>query len=370
MRAGACTPATPAAPAAAAAAASATAQPQVQREALARGVYELAFSPRQNAVFVAFSGGFGKDSDPGKVLRLDPQTLAVQAEIPLERKAFGINIDDAADRLYVGNTLDTSVTVVDIANNRQVGIVQLQEKTKGEDGEMGYTHDLRELVPDPANHRLYVTGHGEKSVLFVVDTQKLELLDTIEGLGGPKAPGLAFDADNGRVIASNLQGEIMMIDPVKGEVVERVQTTIEQPMNIAVDRAGKRLYVTDQGLAMIRNFQAKALPGFASKNPGNRVVVLDANDGKEVASIETDEGPLGLLLDGKRERLYVTNRAAGTVTVFDTTDNRRLHTIEVPDHPNSLALDAANNVLYVTIKNGEKAEKTANESVARIQLPD
>nr|WP_253207256.1 YncE family protein [Verticiella sp. GG226] len=296
--------------------------------------------------------------------------MAVQAEIVLDRKAFGINIDDAADRLYVGNTVDTSVTVVDIANNRQVGIVQLQEKTTGEDGKSRYTHDLRELVPDPANHRLYVSGHGEKSVLFVVDTQKLEVVNTIEGLGGPKAPGLAFDADNNRVYASNLQGELLTIDPVKGDVVQRVKTSAEQPMNIVVDRAAKRLYVTDQGASLIRDYQIKSLPGFESKHPGNRVVVFEADSGKEVASIETDEGPLGLLLDAPRKRLYVTNREAGTVTVFDSESHARLHTIEVPDHPNSLALDAANNVLYVTIKNGDKAEKTANESVARIALPD
>lgn len=31
----------------------------VQRKAVAQGLYELAFSPKQNAVFVASSGGFG-----------------------------------------------------------------------------------------------------------------------------------------------------------------------------------------------------------------------------------------------------------------------------------------------------------------------
>ena len=36
--------------------------------------------------------------------------------------------------------------------------------------------------------------------------------------------------------------------------------------------------------------------------------------------------------------------------------------------PNSLALDAKNNVLFVSIKNGEKDDKGADESVARIQL--
>ena len=100
-------------PSATPAAAAAKTTAQVQRQALAKGLYELAYSPRQNALFVASSGGFGPDASPAKVLRLNPQTLAVEGEIPLERKAFGVAFDDASGRLYVGNTVDLSVTVVD-----------------------------------------------------------------------------------------------------------------------------------------------------------------------------------------------------------------------------------------------------------------
>ena len=146
----------------------------VQRAAVAQGLYELAYSPSQNAVFVASSGGFGDDAGPAQVLRLDPTTLAVQQSIPLERKAFGVVLDDANNRLYVGNTVDTSVTVVDTAQNKQVGIVQLMEKVTAPDGTSRYSHDLRELVVDGAANRLYVTGHSETgSVLFVVDTSTL-----------------------------------------------------------------------------------------------------------------------------------------------------------------------------------------------------
>lgn len=95
----------------------------VQRTAVAQGLYELAFSPTQNAVFVASSGGFGDAAGPAQVLRLNPDSLAVEARIPLERKAFGVALDDAHNRLYVGNTVDTSVTVVDTASNKAVGIV-------------------------------------------------------------------------------------------------------------------------------------------------------------------------------------------------------------------------------------------------------
>ncbi|MCD7098564.1 YncE family protein [Stenotrophomonas sp. MMGLT7] len=365
-------PASPPADSRAAAPAPAAAEaraPEVQRRQLARGLYELAYSPSQDALFVASSGGFGPDAAPSRVLRLDPRTLEVQAEIPLERKAFGVVLDDAGGRLYVGNTVDTSVTVVDIAANEAVGLVQLEAKTRGADGQERYAHDLRELVVDPAGRRLYVTGHSEQgSVLFVVDTDALKVVSTVEGLGKAKAPGLFLDAAGKRVFTSNLLGEVVVVDTDTLAVSQRHRTGIEQPMNLAYDPAGKRLFVTDQGLAMIRDYQAKSIPGFQSRNPGNRIVVLDADSGRELHSIATEAGPLAIRFDAPRKRLYVTHREAGKVTVHDSDDYRLLHSIDLPTHPNSLALDEQRNVLYASIKNGEADPESAEESVARIAL--
>ncbi|KRG62771.1 hypothetical protein ABB26_14980 [Stenotrophomonas humi] len=361
--------AAPGAFAAAPAAAHTAAAAGVQRQAVAKGLYELAYSPLQNALFVASSGGFGDDAGPAQVLRLDPKTLAVQARIPLERKAFGVVLDDVGHRLYVGNTVDTSVTVVDTAQNKAIGTVQLMEKVVGKDGKSYYSHDLRELVVDAPNHRLYVTGHSQEgSVLFVVDTQSLTLVDTIAGLGNAKAPGLALDTAGKQVYTSNLLGELVRVGTDSGKVEQRFRISAEQPMNIALDPSSPRLFVTDQGLEMIRSYQGNSIAGFVSRHPGKRVLVLDRSTGQELASIATDAGPLGILLDAPRKRLYVTNREAGTVTAYDSDSYQQLASWSVPTHPNSLALDAKNNVLYVSIKNGEADPKGGEESVARIEL--
>lgn len=350
-------------------AANAAGTAAVDRQVLARGLYELAYSPRQNAVFVASSGGFGADADPSKILRLDPQTLAVEGEIALERKAFGVTLDDAAGRLYVGNTVDLSVTVVDVAANRVVGVVQLEEKIKGQDGKERYARDLRELVVDPASKRLFLQGHsGEGSVLYVVNTETLRVDKVLPGLGNAKAPGLAFDAAGQRLFVTNLLGELITISTRTLEITQRIRTEAEQPLNIAFDPATQQLFVTDQGLEMIRNYQAKSIPGFQSRHPGNRVAVFDANTGAQVQSIATDAGPMGILLDSARQRLYVTNRGAGNVAVYDSRSHVLLQTIALPTHPNSLALDAQRNVLYVSVKNGQSDPKNAGESVARIRF--
>lgn len=335
---------------------------------LAKGLYELVYSPKYHAVFVTATGGWDKDADAPKVLRLNPDSLAVEGEITLQRKGFGLAIDEAAGRLYVGNTVDTSLTVVDIDRQRELGVIQLEEKTVGADGKAKYARDLRQLVVDPAKQRVYIAAHGFEtgSVLYVVNTQTLKVEKTIEGLGQAKAPGIWLDAASNRLFISNLLGEVLTINTNTLAIDKRVKTDLEQPMNMVLEPSSNRLFVTDQGSDALNQYLAKVVPEFKAAGLGHRVVVLDADSGKALASIPTDAEPLQLWLDSPRKRLYVTNRGAGTITVFDSESYKKLDTIDVPTHPNTLAQDSKNNVLFVSIKNGEQDAKDANEKVARI----
>ena len=347
---------------------------EVQRQALAQGLYELAYSARQNAVFVASSGGFGEGAVPSRVLRLHPDTLAVQAEIALERRGFGVTLDDAANRLYVGNTNDSAITVIDTATNQVIGVVQLAQKARvtGPDGKEAerYPHNFRELVLDPANHRLYAPGLTFKdSALYVVDTRSLTVEKVLPGFGFV-ATGVTLDARAGKLYVSNAQGQLFTVD-TGSLAVSKVETAAgDQLLNLVWDARGRRVLATDQGLELFDGMRAKAggLADYQRRGTGNQVVALDPATGKALATLPTDEGPVALLLDEQRQRLYVTNRGAGTLSVFDSRGDALLQTVALPTHPNSLALDAKRNVLYVTVKNGEKDPKGGNESVARIQF--
>ena len=364
----------PAATGAAAAAQPATKQAgEIRRQALAQGLYEIAYSARQDAVFVASAGGRGEGAAPSKILRLHPETLAVLAEIPLERKGFGIALDDAGNRLYVGNTNDGSVTAIDTATNRVVGVVQLTEKAKvkGPDGKEveRFPYNFREIAVDPANHRLYMPGlRAQDSALFVVDTRALKLEKIVSGFGF-MATGVALDAQGGKLYVSNLQGQVFTVD-TRTLAATQAEAPGDQLINLAVAPSAQRLLATDQGLPNLDGMRAKqpALASYQQRGKGNQVLVLNPADGKLVASLPTGAGPLAMLVDEPRQRLYVTSRNAGTVSVFDTRTNALLQTIALPTYPNSLALDARRNALYVTVKSGQSDPKGSNESVARIQF--
>jgi len=343
---------------------------KVTRVELAPALYELAYSKRQSAVFAISSGGWGDDAPPSHVYKLDPVTLATLAEVELPQRGFGTTLDDASDTLYIG-TSEASVIAFDTAKLEVRGILQLStEKVPDErGGGERYAYSIRELLLDKAHQRLYVPGLAFKdSVVFVVNTETFSLEKTVTGLGAV-ATGVALDAGKGRVYVADLTGHVTTLDTNTLEVVTTWDSGADQPLNLALDIAAQRLFATDQGMEMATNIQKQLIHGFESRGPGNRVIVRSPDDGAVIGEFATGAGPIAILPDWPRQRLYVTNREAGTVTVFSSQDYSLLDTIALPVHPNSLALDADNDVLYVSIKApmAVSPEQTRQpESVARI----
>lgn len=348
-------------------------QLRIQRQVLAPALYELALSKRQDALFVVSAGGQGEKGESSKVLRLDPRTLAVQAEIPLERKGFGVALDDAADRLYVGNGLDASITVIDTRSNQVIAIIQLARKIQahGMDGKLEerYAHSLRELVLDTRNHRLYAPGAWfTDSALYVVDTRALALERVLPGFGF-LAAGVTLDHSGSVLYVSNLQGQLHRVD-TRSLTVERViETGGDQLLNLAFDRKQSRILATDQGEALIDGMR-KEQGGldYQRRGEGHRVLVMDAATGALLRSLPAGKGPVALLLDPDRERLYVTSRESGQVQVYDSRRYELLQTVSLPTHPNSLALDGRSGDLYVSVKNGRDQPKDSPESVFRLSF--
>ena len=339
---------------------------RIQRMELAAGLYQIAFSARLNAVFVASTGGFGGTASPSRVYRLSSSTLEIQAEIALPAKGFSLALDDAAARLYVGNTLDCSVTLIDVDAAKIVTTVQLAEATINADGKPSYPHHVRELLLDPTTRRLYAPGVSMKdSALYVIDTERLAVATTLPGLGYA-ATGIALGADNQQLLICNMQGQLITIDPDTLSITRAIETGGDQLLNLALDPANGRIFVTDQGHEALASMWSRDLPDYRQRGSGNQVLVLSSTDGTELARIPTGAGPIDLLLDPTDQRLFVTNRGGKSLTVFDSTSYALLETIALPGYPNSLAYDAANRVLFVTLKVDETAPAGSLDSVVRI----
>lgn len=366
------------------------AEPEVRmlaatRTAVGNVVGEIAYSQRQGALFVAVPGRMpsrGLESEqstpapPPKLLRLDPKTLAVQAEIVLPSLGFGLALDDAANRLYIGHSLDGAVSMVDTASNRVIQTLQVAQKTKGEDGREHAAHHFRQLQLDPGGQRLYLPGLSERdSALYILSTNPLRLEKRLPGFGF-QATGIALDVQGQRLFVSNMQGQVMVVDMPTLTLRRTFEVEADQLINLSFDPVKRRLLGVDQGLN--RNPWRNQHLGrdYMPRSDGHQLMAIDPDSGKILAIAETDKHPLALLPDASAQRLYVSNfnaigaeQGRGTVLVFDSRSHQLLQSIALPPHPASIALDAQNQVLYVALKNDAARDKAGlPEQVVRLEL--
>lgn len=341
----------------------------VARQTIGEGLYELAYSPSQNAVFVAAAGRFGPGSTGSHIYRLHPETLAVQEKIALPHPGFGMALDEAAGRLYIGHSTEAAVTVIDTRTHVIEKTIRLAEKRKAPDGKERYPHNFRELVVDRASKRLYLAGMSmQDSALYVVNTDSLALETVVPGLG-PMATGITLDAAGQRLFVSNLAGQIHALDTPTLRIVGQWESGADQPLNLAYDARRSLVYAVDQSMPEIHKARKELDPAFTPRAQANDVVIIDPATRQVVGTMPAGNGPVALLVDAQRDRLYVTSRASGSVSVFDLKTRQTLHTFALGQHPNSLALDPASGAVFVSIKHPFVKGGTVIDEVARLSLP-
>lgn len=373
-------------------------QAQIMQKPTAAEVLEIVYSPKQSSLYV--SSPNWQDETLSRTLVLDPKTLAIKQEIPMQAKSFGVALDDAANRLYLTQGFNGSMAVVDTSKNEVIKRIPMQEKINFQDAiaaaDFGqarkdgllkmmerfkvtddYKYKTRELVLDKKNHRAFAPGLGLgfDSVLFVVNTQTLELEKVLPGFGY-NVVGITLDEANNRLFVSNMQGQLMVVNTQTLNIDQVWEIEADQLLNLAYDPAQNRLFGVDQGIDRddARNLHLER--EYKRRSSGHQVFVLNADNGKTLATMPTGEVPIGVHFDAESQRLFVANRGGvrekegkGSVSIFDTVNYKPLQTIELTPHPNSLEYIPAEKALYVSVKNdGNSKEAGTKESMVRIQF--
>ena len=327
--------------------ATVAAQPQEINQPVAKGAYEMAWSNSGNALYLASAGSFKLDKG-GAVYRLDPQNLAVTQIIHNDIKPFGAAINNQTNRLFVGNTVNGSVTAIDATSGEVLKRLVLDGRKRSETVK---PLQPRELVVDEASNRLYITGVGAESVVWVVNGSDLTLISTIPNTG-KAATGLALDAAAQKLYVTNSEGELVTINTRTNAIEKQQKLDAEKAhffLNIALDPASHRAFLSD------------------AKQP--QVLVVDTRSQAIVHKIDVPES-LAVLFNPQRNELYVTHRKAGSISIIDARSYQVKRTIKAPGLPNSLTLAADGNTLYVSVKqpSSRKQEATQPDSVMRIAL--
>ncbi|MEB6377654.1 YncE family protein [Leclercia adecarboxylata] len=310
---------------------------------LGNGVYELAYDKGQQTLYAASAPSFEKDKTDGLVFKLAAQSLQIDAKIPTARRTFAVALDEENHLLWLGNALEGSVTLLDTRTDKAIKTIQLSDNADPEK-----KAHVREVVLDKKHQRLYVSGIGRKGkgLLWVVDTQKQALAQTLEKL---EPVGFAVDDAGEKVYVVSGTGELITLDGKTSQLLSRVKVDPADPehyfLNIALNTAKGVGYIADTNT--------------------NDVLVVQLDSGKLLHRVPTPNS-VGVLYNAAREEVYVTHRNARQISVIDATSNRLKHTLKTTAMPNSLALSADASTLYASVKQDEKANKA--DYVLKIDL--
>ncbi|NDG15353.1 MAG: hypothetical protein EB110_06875, partial [Betaproteobacteria bacterium] len=188
-----------------------------------------------------------------------------------------------------------------------------------------------------AQSRAYATNEGSGSV-SVIDTQTDSVISTIDTGGKPRGLALCKGSQKLFVTEQN-SAQLWMIDPVKGEIEQRVQLG-ESPEALYCSPDGKWLGVANEGTNSISFIDVKSMKLKFSipvhgKNPehgvfspdgkymlvsaeeADQVDLLDIRKRRQIASIKVGERPRGIAFTPDGKRAFVAVESGSMLVAID-----------------------------------------------------
>ena len=225
-----------------------------------------------------------------------------------------ITFDGAAHRLYVSH--GTRVNVLDADTGKAIGVI---EDTPG-------VHGI--AIASNVDHGFTTNGKENKVSMF--DTKTLALIKKIDV--GQKPDGIHFDKATGRVFTNNHGShDITAIDPDSGTVVGTVD----------VKGDGEGIVSSSDGLV------------FVNLENTSEVVAFDAKtfEVKHRFAIDGGTAPTGLAMDRKNNRLFIACHNQ-VLVVMDATNGKTVATMPIGKGPDAAGFDAKDGVVFVSNGDG------------------
>ncbi|RWR32244.1 YncE family protein [Sinirhodobacter populi] len=314
-----------------------------------RGLYQVAYSEKNKALFVASAVGRPPVKESA-LYKLDPETLDVVAQVAPEAApqtgdrdpgvfaVYGIGLDDEKDTVWVTNTRQNTVAVYaqgDLSLIKQFDLNTVPHP--------------RDVVVDAANDKAYVSS-AMNNLIAVFDTNTLEPLAPIE-LSSAQRGGrfstmsLTLDPKGGKLYTVSMTSpEAAKIDLATGEVqILKVPGSVSGA-GVAVDPATGRLFVASQG--------------------SDDLIAIDTASEEVLFDTAVGAGALNVAFDAKDGTAYVANRGADTITVVDATSGEIIANLDAGSYPNQLIATADGTVYAVNKARGQ--DDTEGDMIWRI----
>jgi YVTN family beta-propeller protein len=265
--------------------------------------------------------------------------LKLAQTIPLDGVQGRIDhmaIDPEGKRLYVAALGNDTVEVIDLVAGKRIDSIRGLKKpagvrvlpgsrnivvASGEDGKvrifspdlklLGTVNDLDDadnVRLDPHDGKLAYVGYGDGAIA-IIDAGQCRKIDEVKLDGHPESFQLE---SNGNRIFVNVPGarHVAVIDRERKSVVATWSLADGQAnFPMALDEANHRLFI-------------------ACRKPA-KVIVLDAEQGKTIGSIDCCGDADDLFYDDAAKRLYVTG-GEGSISVIECDNNHYRHLTDIP----------------------------------------
>jgi DNA-binding beta-propeller fold protein YncE len=267
-----------------------------------------------------------------RVVVVDADTLAAIGEIPDTPGVHGIALAKDLGRGFVSNGRDDTVSIFELGTLKALGRVKT-----------GTNPDA--ILYDALTHRVFAFN-GRSGDVTVIDAKAGTVAGTIP-IGGKLEFGVTDGA--GRVFVNvEDKNEIVALDARQMKVAAHWPlTACEEPTGLAIDVAHRRLFAAC----------------------GNQhMAVVDADQGRPVATLPIGEGSDGAGFDAERQLAFSSN-GDGTLTVVHESSPERfevVQTVATQRSARTMELDAkTHNVFLVAAEFGERPSPTPEQPKPR-----
>src|SRR3984957_16843873 len=263
-----------------------------------------------------------------------PLRLVQTIDVPGVRKWDHFGVDIKGNRLFVASEEEPAVEVFDLRTNKH-----LQSLT-----EFKEPHNV---VPFPDLKKIYVVD-GEASEIKILDYVSYKLVGhtplTID------ADPVAYDPASKYLYVVNGGREaktptclISIIDTTTGKKIADMTLETNRLESMAIEKSGKRLFVNMTGINSI---------GVVDREKRLVVQTWPISAGKENVPLQYDEAT---------HRLFLATRKPSKLVVVNADNGKEVASLDVADYVDDLAYDAAHHRLYIPGGGGDGAVTVVDE---------
>ncbi|MEV5315488.1 YncE family protein [Streptomyces sp. NPDC052610] len=292
-------------------------EPAVTTAPLVRGLYQSAYSERNDALWVTVAVGRPPVTS-SSLLKVDPDTLAVEQTITppvtdgttgAKEAVYGVAVDDEHNTVWVTNTRDNTVAVYSQKDGAHLATLP------------DVAH-AREIVVDEKHDTVWASAFGS-ATLVAYDSKTFEEKRRVT-VEGSSPTGLAVDERTGTVYAADLNGD-RLIELGRKSDTRRFITVGDGPISVSLSKNGKVAYTAEQ--------------------TSGTVSVVDLRTGQVTRTVTTGAGALSVGTDTRSGDIVVVNRTAADVTVVDPRTGTVEATVATGANPNHVEI--ADGTAYV-----------------------